>query len=189
MFTENDDEETSGHADTVSSRHRRRLSIVSDQEKAFRAEALDYEQRFCGHCNTTTDIKEANFFGSNGQYIVAGSDDGSFFMWDKETTNLVRVLKGDDSIVNCLQPHPSSCLLATSGIDPVIRLWSPCPQEGETQDRHIDEVEAAAKANQRRMNADPLEVMLMNMGYRSRFTIAEGSDEDDTETPIQCRTS
>lgn len=162
---------------------------MSDQEKDFRSEALDYEQRFCGHCNTTTDIKEANFFGSNGQYIVAGSDDGSFFMWDKETTNLVRVLKGDDSIVNCLQPHPSSCLLATSGIDPVVRLWSPRPQDGSTQERHIDEVEAAAKANQRRMNADPLEVMLMNMGYRTRFTVAEGSDEDDAEPPIQCRTS
>lgn len=186
---EPEEENTSEHADATPTRRRRRLSIVSDQEKDFRSEALDYEQRFCGHCNTTTDIKEANFFGSNGQYIVAGSDDGSFFMWDKETTNLVRVLKGDDSIVNCLQPHPSSCLLATSGIDPVVRLWSPCPQDGSTQERHIDEVEAAAKANQRRMNADPLEVMLMNMGYRTRFTVAEGSDEDDAEPPIQCRTS
>lgn len=37
----------------------------------------------------------------------------------------MRVLRGDDSIVNCLQPHPTSCLLATSGIDPVVRLWSP----------------------------------------------------------------
>lgn len=36
---------------------------LSAQEKDFQALALDYEQRFCGHCNTTTDIKEANFFG------------------------------------------------------------------------------------------------------------------------------
>lgn len=40
----------------------------------------------------------------------------------------MRVLRGDDRIVNCLQPHPSTCLLATSGIDPVIRLWSPWPE-------------------------------------------------------------
>ncbi|XP_015764226.1 PREDICTED: WD and tetratricopeptide repeats protein 1-like isoform X1 [Acropora digitifera] len=186
-----EDNESNGlQPDSTPSRRRRRLSIVSDQEKDFRTEALDYEQRFCGHCNTTTDIKEANFFGSNGQYIVAGSDDGSFFMWDKQTTNLVKVLKGDESIVNCLQPHPSMCLLATSGIDPVVRLWSPSPVEGNGQYRHIDEVEAAAKANQRRMNADPLEVMLMNMGYRTRFNMSEGSDEDDSgETPIQCRAS
>ena len=38
-------------------------SQISDQEKYWRSEANDYEARFCGHCNTTTDIKEANFFG------------------------------------------------------------------------------------------------------------------------------
>ena len=69
---------------------------------------------------------------SNGQYIVAGSDDGSFFIWEKSTTNIVQVLRGDDSIVNCLQPHPTSCLLATSGIDPVVRLWSPRAEVGFT---------------------------------------------------------
>ena len=137
-------------------------SQISEQEKYWRTEANDYEARFCGHCNTTTDIKEANFFGrcvslhlncqyfymtsldglfagfcvrynlsffsSNGQYIVAGSDDGSFFIWERKTSNIVRVLRGDDSIVNCLQPHPTHCLLATSGIDPVVRLWSPRPE-------------------------------------------------------------
>jgi WD and tetratricopeptide repeat-containing protein 1 len=36
---------------------------VSQQERAWREVAYDYEIRFCGHCNTTTDIKEANFFG------------------------------------------------------------------------------------------------------------------------------
>lgn len=65
---------------------------------------------------------------SEGQFIVAGSDDGSFFIWDRKTTNIMRVLRGDDSIVNCLQPHPTYCLLATSGIDPVVRLWSPRPE-------------------------------------------------------------
>ena len=28
-----------------------------------RSRATDFKLRFCGHCNTTTDIKEANFFG------------------------------------------------------------------------------------------------------------------------------
>lgn len=68
------------------------------------------------------------FIFSNGQYVVAGSDDGSFFIWDKNTSNIIRVLHGDESIVNCLQPHPNTCLLATSGIDPVVRLWSPRPE-------------------------------------------------------------
>lgn len=63
-----------------------------------------------------------------GQFIVAGSDDGSMYFWDRNTTNNLRILKGDGSIVNCLQPHPTYCLLASSGIDPVVRLWSPLPQ-------------------------------------------------------------
>lgn len=32
----------------------------------------DYKERFVGHCNTTTDIKEANFFGNDANYIIAG---------------------------------------------------------------------------------------------------------------------
>ena len=63
----------------------------------------DYNRRYCGHCNTTTDIKEANFFGSAGNYIVAGSDEGNFFIWERESTNIAKILIGDDSIVNCLQ--------------------------------------------------------------------------------------
>lgn len=59
---------------------------------------------------------------------MAGSDDGSFFVWDRITTNIVRILRGDERIVNCLQPHPSVCLLATSGIESDIRLWSPLPE-------------------------------------------------------------
>ena len=68
---------------------------------------------------------------SNGQYIAAGSDDGSFFIWERSTCNIVRVLRGDESIVNCIQPHPTNCLLATSGIESCIRLWSPRPQVGD----------------------------------------------------------
>lgn len=36
---------------------------VSEDEKRLRADSFDYELRFLGHCNTTTDIKEANFLG------------------------------------------------------------------------------------------------------------------------------
>nr|CAD7599282.1 unnamed protein product [Timema genevievae] len=192
---------------------------ISQQERSWREAASDYKVRFCGHCNTTTDIKEANFFGSEGQYIVAGSDDGSFFIWDRKTTNIVRVLKGDDAIVNCLQPHPSSCLLATSGIDQVVRLWSPRPmvqtrdrrqvraktnelgtgsgqlagneRDGSKNDREVLDLDDAASANQKRMNADPFEVMLMNMGYRiTSVHSEEGSETSGSEdAAINCRAS
>lgn len=63
--------------------------------------------------------------------------------------------------------------------------------------RVVQDMESACQANQRRMNADPLEVMLLNMGYRitglSGGGPASGSggsdDEDSTEGQVQCRTS
>ncbi|KAH6928649.1 hypothetical protein HPB50_018170 [Hyalomma asiaticum] len=197
--TDNDSEEgsrsesQSSNGSANSSPKHRRQPQISEQEKAWRAVAYDYELRFCGHCNTTTDIKEANFFGSAGQFVVAGSDDGSFFVWDKQSTNLVRVMRGDDSIVNCLQPHPSTCLLATSGIDPVVRLWSPKPEDGRKEDREVVDSEDAAVANQRRMNADPLEVMLMNMGYRVPGLLesdeVEVEDRSGEANVVSCRPS
>ncbi|XP_033121287.1 WD and tetratricopeptide repeats protein 1-like [Anneissia japonica] len=162
---------------------------LSDHEVALRRESWDYQQRYCGHCNTTTDIKEANFFGSDGQFVIAGSDDGSFFIWDRKSTNIMQVFRGDESIVNCLQPHPTCCYLATSGIDPVVRLWSPQPEDGKANERNVTDRDSAALANQRRMIADPLEVLLMNMAQRISG-MSDGSDDDsNSEAPDQCRPS
>lgn len=43
--------------------------------------SLDYAERFVGHCNTTTDIKEANFFGNNGNFVIAGYVSLSFYLF------------------------------------------------------------------------------------------------------------
>lgn len=45
---------------------------MSALERQLRAAARDYSQRFLGHCNTTTDIKEANFLGHDANYVAAG---------------------------------------------------------------------------------------------------------------------
>ncbi|MEQ2209332.1 WD and tetratricopeptide repeats protein [Xenoophorus captivus] len=206
LYSKPDSEDKKGNSSIRFQSFSRKESIAED-EVVLRERSFDYKHRYCGHCNTTTDIKEANFFGSltdrskqfvlfissKGQYIVSGSDDGSFFIWEKETTNLVRILQGDESIVNCLQPHPSYCFLATSGIDPVVRLWNPRPETDGDNGRVVEDMEGAAQANQRRMNADPLEVMLLNMGYRITGLHGVGpdgsDDEDSSEGPVQCRTS
>ncbi|TGZ67110.1 hypothetical protein CRM22_004980 [Opisthorchis felineus] len=143
-----------------------RCKYDNTTESTWRSQASDYTKRFLGHCNAITDIKEANFFGGNGQYIVGGSDCGSFFVWDRETTNTVRILEADGSTVNCVQPHPSICLLASSGIDSVVRLWSPRSEDDPNQSRVVKDHIGAAERNQRRSIADPLELVLLNMGYR-----------------------
>lgn len=141
----------------------------------------DFVSHFCGHCNMSTDIKEANFLDPEGRYIIAGSDDGMIFIWDRNSTQLVRALHADSNIVNCLQPHPSQCLLASSGIDSAVRLWSPQAKprmlkevpsisRGEALLEDLgalttDTMEETASVNQWRMFAVPFDVLLHTLGY------------------------
>ncbi|CAG7784767.1 unnamed protein product [Allacma fusca] len=80
-------------------------------------------RKFLGHRNTRTMIKEANFWGD--QFIISGSDCGHIFFWNKWTGEIVNVLEGDKHVVNNVQPHPFYPILASSGIDYDIKLWTP----------------------------------------------------------------
>ncbi|PIK44278.1 putative DDB1- and CUL4-associated factor 6-like [Apostichopus japonicus] len=80
-----------------------------------------------GHRNSRTMIKEATFWGSN--HVLSGSDCGHVFIWDRHTGKLVMLLEGDRHVVNCIQPHPTEPILATSGIDYDIKIWGPLADE------------------------------------------------------------
>ena len=108
-------------------------------------------------------------------------------LWETSTTNLIEAWQGDESIVNCLQPHPSSCMVATSGIDPVVRLWS--PRSKDSRDSRSKELEVLVRQNQKRMNTDPLEEMLRTMGYRPNLVDLTSDDDDDEAHSVPCRTS
>lgn len=73
-------------------------------------------------------IKDVNFFGLNDEYVVSGSDCGHLFIWDRETTELVQLLLGDDETVNVIVGHPQQPTLAVSGIDYTVKLFSPDKQ-------------------------------------------------------------
>lgn len=87
--------------------------------------AIDMKQRYVGHCNTGTDIKQASFLGQKGEFVASGSDDGRWFIWEKRTGRLIKMLLGDDAVVNCVQCHPYDSVVATSGIDNTIKIWTP----------------------------------------------------------------
>uniref|UniRef100_A0AAR2KYQ9 Ddb1 and cul4 associated factor 6 n=1 Tax=Pygocentrus nattereri TaxID=42514 RepID=A0AAR2KYQ9_PYGNA len=78
---------------------------------------------FKGHRNSRTMIKEACFWGKS--FVLSGSDCGHIFIWDRYTGEHVMLLEADNHVVNCLQPHPFEPLLASSGIDYDIKIWSP----------------------------------------------------------------
>lgn len=68
-------------------------------------------------------IKEATFWGND--YVMSGSDCGHVFVWNRFSGKLEMLLEADQHVVNCLQPHPTLPLLATSGIDYDIKIWAP----------------------------------------------------------------
>ena len=75
------------------------------------------------------------------------------------------MLRGDESIVNCVQWHPNIPMLASSGIESVVRLWEPKPP-GYKDSEVIREQAKVCTDNQKRMKVDPFEVMLMRMGFQ-----------------------
>uniref|UniRef100_A0A0D9VQH6 Anaphase-promoting complex subunit 4 WD40 domain-containing protein n=1 Tax=Leersia perrieri TaxID=77586 RepID=A0A0D9VQH6_9ORYZ len=97
-----------------------------NDDSAYQPEvAIDMKQRYVAHCNVGTDIKQASFLGEQGEFIASGSDDGRWFIWEKRTGRLIKMLVGDGAVVNCIQSHPYDCVVATSGIDNSIKLWTP----------------------------------------------------------------
>jgi hypothetical protein len=75
-------------------------------------------------------VKGVNFYGAESEFIVSGSDCGRIFFWEKHTQQIVNYLKADDrGIVNVLEPHPNFPILATSGLDNDVKVWSPTAEE------------------------------------------------------------
>ncbi|KAI8505666.1 DDB1- and CUL4-associated factor 8 [Branchiostoma belcheri] len=93
------------------------------------SDGADFIKRFRGHRNNAT-VKGVNFYGPQSEMVVSGSDCGHIFLWEKETANIVQFLEGDDGgVVNCLEPHPCSAVLATSGLDHDVKVWAPTAKE------------------------------------------------------------
>ncbi|KAK3131303.1 hypothetical protein QOZ80_6BG0504740 [Eleusine coracana subsp. coracana] len=120
------------------------ISTFSQQSMGYTSimlrDKLPIPTAFKGHRNIHT-IKGVNFLGPNCDYVTSGSDCGHIFIWRKKDGQLIRVMKGDKRIVNCVEQHPSGIVVASSGIENDIKIWEPgeCENPSIT---HIEEVEA-----------------------------------------------
>ncbi|XP_073708085.1 DDB1- and CUL4-associated factor 6-like [Garra rufa] len=99
-----------------------------ERKEMAEAEALNIgrpvaKMTYEGHRNSRTMTKEACFWGNN--FVLSGSDCGHIFIWDRHTGKHVMLMEADNHVINCLQPHPYEPLLASSGIDYDIKIWSP----------------------------------------------------------------
>ncbi|XP_029177893.1 DDB1- and CUL4-associated factor 6-like isoform X2 [Nylanderia fulva] len=96
------------------------------------------KQKYMGHRNARTMIKEANFWGDD--FVMSGSDCGHVFVWERDTAKLCMLLEADQHVVNCLQPHPYLPLLATSGIDYDVKLWAPISEEPDFDEKFAEDL-------------------------------------------------
>ncbi|BFZ24958.1 hypothetical protein BsWGS_27997 [Bradybaena similaris] len=99
--------------------------------------------KYSGHRNCRTMIKEANFYGDH--FVISGSDCGRILAWDRETGRLVMYLDADRHVVNCVQPNLFVPVIASSGIDYDIKIWSPLEDEPQFDE---DKAEMIIKRNE-----------------------------------------
>ncbi|XP_017357101.1 DDB1- and CUL4-associated factor 8-like protein 2 [Cebus imitator] len=89
------------------------------------SDGAQYVKRFKGHRNNDT-IKDVKFYGPRSEFVVSGSDCGHIFFWEKSSCQIIQLLKGDtEGTINCLEPHPYLPMLATSGLDHDVKIWTP----------------------------------------------------------------
>ncbi|XP_043554031.1 DDB1- and CUL4-associated factor 5 [Chiloscyllium plagiosum] len=88
-----------------------------------------------GYFNSCT-MKSCCFAGDRDQFVLSGSDDFNLYMWripsSLETGGPARivngafmVLKGHRSIVNQVRFNSHSYMICSSGVEKIIKVWSP----------------------------------------------------------------
>lgn len=147
--TDEQDDDDAGDSDEDITAEERQFIFRSASDRGKSRETVEqdvpyssHSRSYTGHCNVRT-VKDANFFGLNDEYVVSGSDSGHLFIWDKKTSEIVNILQGDGEIVNVIQGsllsihpqnqsryspvtgHPYEPVLAVSGIDSTIKIFSP----------------------------------------------------------------
>ncbi|KHN71413.1 WD and tetratricopeptide repeats protein 1 [Toxocara canis] len=132
---------------------------------------------------------EAVWFGGRDEYIAAGSDCGSLLIWERKSGALVKAFEADKNILNCVQPHPTTCLLATSGIEHVIRFWQPLPEEGVENRRERHGLSALSAENQKRMHTGIFEMVVASIGLavQNEIGLAVHNDDDDDQEGVYGR--
>lgn len=85
-----------------------------------------------GYFNSCT-MKSCCFAGYDDEYVLSGSDDFNLYMWKipplenkgQWVSSAHIVLGGHRSIVNQVRFNPDNNLIASSGVEKLIKVWSP----------------------------------------------------------------
>eukprot|EP00898_Chlorokybus_atmophyticus_P005460 jgi/Chlat1/5915/Chrsp4S06248 len=100
------------------------LSASSSSSTRSSSRQSSVPMSYRGHRNVRT-VKDAGFLGSRSQWVWSGSDDGFLYIWDRHTGSLAAKLRSDSQVVNCAAFDPSTCTLATGGLEHTVKVWEP----------------------------------------------------------------
>ncbi|WRT70369.1 uncharacterized protein IL334_007367 [Kwoniella shivajii] len=95
------------------------------ENSAFDKVETIYPRRSYKGARNVETVKDCNFLGTRADKVCSGSDDGNFFVWDKDTGRLEGIWEGDGSVVNVMEQHPTLPLVAVSGIDNTVKMFAP----------------------------------------------------------------
>lgn len=174
------------------------------------SDGAEFVHRYKGHRNSQT-VKGVNYMGLRSEYVISGSDCGYIYLWDKESEHIIHSMHGDEEgVVNCLEPHPSCPILATSGLDEDVKIWVPsCENPPDMSDlksrvcKNMKEREEERKREGHEAIDSQMLWYLMQQLHRSAQNRARGdrsgaadsstdsdnSDDDDdmdTQHSVQC---
>ncbi|KAG5882587.1 hypothetical protein JTB14_030136 [Gonioctena quinquepunctata] len=107
---------------------RRRLPPVLYLAESENAQCQFYHPQYYNSCT----MKTCCFAGGNDEYILSGSDDFNLYMWkipldDSEWGTSHMLLRGHRSIVNQVRYNNHNNMIASSGVEKMIKLWSSIP--------------------------------------------------------------
>ncbi|PPS08740.1 hypothetical protein GOBAR_AA11924 [Gossypium barbadense] len=128
--------------------------------------AMDADpQVYKGHRNCQT-VKGVNFFGPKSEYVVSGSDCGRIFIWKKKGGELVRVMEADKHVVNCIESHPHTTVLASCGIERDIKIWTPKAIEKAVLPTNIGQLKSKSSGRVNRITSLQ-DLMLQLLSWQS----------------------
>ncbi|XP_010646524.1 uncharacterized protein LOC100251996 isoform X2 [Vitis vinifera] len=151
-------------------------SLGSGADHPLEASTMDTDdnvspQVYKGHKNCKT-VKGVGFFGPKCEYVVSGSDCGRIFIW-KKSGELIRVMEADQHVVNCIESHPHATVLASSGIEKDIKIWTPKATEKAILPKTIERKPKAMDRMYRLASPQDLMIQLFSLQRQLRTTREE----------------
>ncbi|XP_069682679.1 DDB1- and CUL4-associated factor 5 isoform X2 [Periplaneta americana] len=137
-----------------------------------------------GYYNSCT-MKSCCFAGEDDQYVLSGSDDFNLYVWQIPPSEIKAqwidsahmILKGHRSIVNQVRFNPSNYIIASSGVEKLIKFWSPFPLP-ESTGSLIHEMEPADKQRKVFTHEEYISLVLRSGQFMSHDYSHQSTKED-----------